>query len=65
MESTLRIRITSKDRELIEKACKIRGEDLSSFTRRSLKKELAHLGLYNEDELKILGIKIQQEEEYK
>jgi len=63
MESTLRVRISSKDRELIEKACKIRGEDLSSFTRRAIKKELALLGLYNEDELKILGIKIKNEED--
>ncbi len=63
MESTLRVRISSKDRELIEKACKIRGEDLSSFTRRAIKKELTILGLYNKDELKILGIKNKNEED--
>jgi len=57
MQSTIRVRVSSNDRELIEKACKIRGEDLSSFTRRALKKELAILGIYNEGELKILGIK--------
>ena len=63
MESTIRVRISSNDRELIEKACKIRGEDLSTFTRRALKKELAILGIYNEGELTILGIKIQNKEE--
>ena len=65
MESTIRVRVSSNDRELIEKACKIRGEDLSSFTRRALKKELAILGIYNEGELKILGIKIENEEDQK
>ncbi len=41
---------------MIEKACKIRGEDLSSFTRRALKKELAILGLYNKDELNLRSL---------
>jgi len=63
MGSTIQVRISSNDREMIEKVCKIRGEDLSSFTRRALKKELAILGLYNKGELTILGIKIQNEEE--
>ena len=63
MKSTIRVRISSNDRESIEKACRIRGEDLSSFTRRALKKELAILGIYNKGELKILGIKIQNKEE--
>jgi len=63
MENAIRVRISSHDRELIDRVCKIRGEDLSSFTRRALKKELAILGIYNEDELKILGIKIQNKED--
>lgn len=65
LESTIQVRISSNDRELIENACKIRGEALSTFTRRALKKELAILGIYNEGELKILGIKIQDEENNK
>jgi len=65
LESTIQVRISSNDRELIEKVCKIRGEDLSSFTRRALKKELAILGIYNEGELEILGIKIQDKEDQK
>jgi len=63
MENAIRVRISSKDRELIEKVCKVRGEDLSSFTRRALKKELAVLGIYKQGELTILGIKIQNEED--
>ena len=62
MENAIRVRISSNDRALIEKVCKIRGEDLSSFTRRALKKELATLGIYNKEELTILGIKIENEE---
>lgn len=63
MENAIRVRISSHDRELIDRVCKIRGEDLSSFTRRALKKELADLGIYSEGELTILGIKIGNEEE--
>jgi len=62
METAIRVRISSKDRELIEKVCEIRGEDLSSFARRALKKELATLGLYTGEDLRILGIKTESDE---
>ena len=42
---------------LIEKVSKSRGEDVSSFTRRSIKKELAALGFLPEEDMKALGIR--------
>jgi hypothetical protein len=44
------------DRLLLQKVCKARGEDLSDFARRAIKKELASLSFYNQETKKALGI---------
>ena len=53
----LGVRVTHQDRMLLEKVCEARGEDLSNFIRRSIKKELASLSFYPDDVKKALGIK--------
>ena len=53
----LGVRVTREDRKLLEKVCKARGEDLSDFVRRSIRKELASLGFLSHDQKKALGIK--------
>jgi len=50
------VRVTSEDRTLLEKVCEARGEDISSFVRRAIKKELASLSFYPEETKKALGI---------
>jgi len=57
--SNLRIavRIGSEDRRLLEKVCKARGEQISDFVRRAIKKELASLSYYPEEVKKALGIR--------
>jgi len=51
------IRISRKDRKLIDQVCKARGEDLSDFVRRSIRKELASLGFLSDNQKKALGVK--------
>jgi len=50
------LRIEPADRQLLEKVCKARGEDMSDFVRRAIKKELASLSFYNQETKKALGI---------
>jgi hypothetical protein len=52
------LRIAPKDREILDKVCEARGEDLSDFVRRAIKKELAGLSFYSEDTKKALGISL-------
>jgi hypothetical protein len=54
--SIIGVRVPKKDRILLEKVCKARGEDLSDFVRRSIKKELASLSFYTMEEKKALGM---------
>lgn len=54
--TTLGVKVTAEDRELLEKVCKARGEDISNFVRRAIKKELASLSFYPEETKKALGI---------
>ncbi len=57
MENTrIGLRIEAEDRRLLEKVCYARGEQISDFVRRAIKKELASLSFYNEDTKKALGI---------
>ena len=57
--SNLRIgvRIAIEDRKLLEKVCRARGEDISDFVRRSIRKELASLSFLPAEQKKALGIK--------
>ena len=51
------VRIPTKDRRLLDRVCEARGEDLSGFIRRSIRKELAKLGYYEEEVKKANGNK--------
>jgi len=53
---TIGVRVEPKDRELIEKVCKARGEQLSDFVRRAIKKELASLNFLSDETKKALGV---------
>jgi hypothetical protein len=53
------VRVPPEDKALLEKVCKARGEDLSDFVRRSIRKELANLNFLSAEEKKALGMKIE------
>jgi antitoxin component of RelBE/YafQ-DinJ toxin-antitoxin module len=50
-------RIEQELKDLVEKVCKARGEDVSDFIRRSIRKELASLSFLPAEDKKALGIK--------
>jgi hypothetical protein len=52
------VRVTPKDKELLEKVSKARGEDLSDFVRRAIKKELASLSFLPDYDKKALGVPV-------
>ena len=56
MNQRIGVKIEVEDRKLIEKVCQARGEQISDFVRRAIKKELASLSFYNEEVKKALGI---------
>jgi hypothetical protein len=49
-------RFEQSDIELIKQVCQARGEGISSFIRRAVRRELANLSYYTPDEKKALGI---------
>jgi post-segregation antitoxin (ccd killing protein) len=49
-------RLTLEDRRFIKEVCKARGENISSFLRRALKRELARMGYFSEKERKALEV---------
>jgi len=55
---TLGVRVTLEDRRLLEKVCNARGEDLSDFVRRAIRKELASLSFLPDDQKKALGMSL-------
>ncbi len=60
-DSYIGSRIETETQQLVLKICKMRGEAVSDFLRRSLKKELASLGYLSAEEMKALGLKPQEE----
>ena len=60
---TIGVRVTQEDRKLIDTVCKARGEDLSDFVRRAIRKELANLSFLPDDQKKALGMKSVNENE--
>ena len=54
---TVGVRFNDKDKELLEKVCTARGEGVSDFIRRAVRKELAVLSFYPDDVKKALGMK--------
>jgi len=57
LSETFAVRITRRDKELLEKISKARGEDPSDFVRRAIRKEFAGLCYLPEEEKKALGVK--------
>ena len=53
---TLSIRMTKRDKELLEKICRVRGEDSSGYVRRAVRKEFAVLCYLSEEEKRALGL---------
>lgn len=47
-------RMSNEDIELVKKVCKARGEQVSDFVRRSVRKELARLCYLSDEEKKAL-----------
>lgn len=56
LSTTIGVRMNTKDRKILEKVCEARGEDLSDFIRRAVRKELAELSFYPDDVKKALGV---------
>ena len=54
--NTVSARMSHEDKILLEKVCKLRGEDQSDFVRRSIKKELASLSYLSAEDKKALGV---------
>jgi len=52
----LQIRIDPKLKELLRRVAKAREEDMTTFVKRAVKKELANLGYLSEEEKKALGV---------
>ena len=49
-----------EDKTLLEKVCKARGEDVSDFVRRSIRKELASLSFLSPADEQALGMKTER-----
>jgi len=49
-------RVTPEDRELIEKISNARGEQLSDFVRRAVRRELSRMGYLSKEEMKALEV---------
>lgn len=60
--TTIGVRVTEEDRKILDKVCKLRGEDLSDFVRRAILKELAELGFLSEEKKKALGLQSMKSE---
>jgi len=56
MTNQIVVRLNPRDKDLVVKVAKARGEDLSDFVRRAIKTELAKLSFYTEEEKKALGL---------
>ena len=50
------IRLKHEDKELLQRVCEDRGEDISTFVRRLIRIELARLSYYPENVKKALGV---------
>ena len=60
LNTTIGVRLDPQDRELLEKVCKARDEDLRNFIRRAMHKELASLSFYSEETEKALGLQTKE-----
>ena len=53
---TLTIKLHADLYNLLDELCKNRGENKSTFVRRTIKEQLAELGFLSKDEQKALGV---------
>lgn len=60
--SIISVRILSENKNLLSKVCRARGEDLSDFVRRAIRKELAALSFLPDEDKKALGIEVEKYE---
>lgn len=56
MNSEIGIKLNRRHRKLIEKVARNRGEQISTFTRRAILKELSRFGFLTDEEERALGI---------
>jgi len=56
-------RVTTEDYQLLKEVSKARGEGLSNFVRRAVRRELALLSYLSAEEKKALGVKVEREGE--
>jgi hypothetical protein len=61
-DSVIGVRLTPTDKELLSKVATARGEDLSDFVRRAIKKELASLSFLPDYDKKCLGVQVAKHE---
>ena len=47
LSETIGVRFQEEDKELLENVCNARGEDISDFVRRAVRKELASMSYYS------------------
>ena len=57
LDQIIGVRFHIEDKLLLQKVSEARGEDLSDFIRRAVRKELASLSYYSSDVKKALGVK--------
>lgn len=57
----LRVNVTENDRSILEEVCEARGETMSNFVRRTLRKELASMSYYPAPVKKALGVVVSEE----
>ena len=57
LDQIVGVRFHIEDKLLLQKVSEARGEDLSDFIRRAVRKELASLSYYSSDVKKALGVK--------
>ena len=59
----LGIRLKPEEKKLLQRVSDARGEDVSSFVRRSVFKELASLNLLPADQVRALGLEVNSTQE--
>ena len=52
----INLRLNKSDLKLLYKVCELRGETVSSFTRRAIKTEFARLELLSKKQKDVLGV---------
>ncbi|MEM0007999.1 MAG: ribbon-helix-helix protein, CopG family [Candidatus Bathyarchaeia archaeon] len=56
LNAIIGVRLNENEKRLLQQVCKARGEDVSDFVRRAIKKELASLNYFDKETKKALGV---------